>query len=474
MPIDNGGASQFTIRTSDRRTFRRCLRKWDWQSSLRQNLRHSGTEQNINFWFGSAIHFCMEDYEGLNRFEDPRRALYAYYHAFNPDELPLGAEMHYSLGISMLTYYMTWKEKHNKQTEFETVWLNPKTYEPMLPGAPGAIPAVEIAFYIPLNVYTIVDADDNRIIDSFFYDGTSEEDLRAFLAQHPEVPQDWDPTLSPEYCYMLGEAEHPVKVIGIFYHGTIDRIVVDRYGRYWLWDYKTAKKADTAKLATDDQVSAYLWGAAKLFPFKVYGFVYLQMTKEKIKEPKRLKSGELSVDKRQKTTYSLLRQAILEDYETVQSAPAKLVQFLNFMAEQEEPEGDRFIRWDFVKRTPEQIQTTEENIYGELADMLNPNKVCYPTPTRDCSWDCPFREACILTDMKDDYALSEFFREFETRPHEENGNEDEWRTHIEWPDAEHPLIPMETVMNFDSTLVISESDEDEPTNGFEFYYEEEC
>ena len=56
--------SQFNIRTSDRRVFRRCLRKWDYQSSLRQNLTRKGTEQNINFWFGSAIHFCMEDYHG--------------------------------------------------------------------------------------------------------------------------------------------------------------------------------------------------------------------------------------------------------------------------------------------------------------------------------------------------------------------------------------------------------------------------
>lgn len=474
MEVANTGASQFTIRTSDRRTFRRCLRKWDWQSSLRQNLKHIGTEQNINFWFGSAIHFCMEDYEGLNRFGDPRRALYAYYHAFKEDELPLGAEMNYSLGISMLTYYMTWKEKHNKQTDFETVWMDPKTYEPMVPGAPGAVPAVEISFYVPLNVYAIVDVDDNCIIDSFFYDGKGLEDLHEFKAQHPEVPQGWDLYAPIETVYFLGEAERPVKVVGIFYHGTIDRIVKDRYGRYWLWDYKTAKKADTAKLATDDQVSAYLWAAAKLFPFSVYGFVYLQLTKEKIKEPKRLKSGELSVDKRQKTTYSLLRQEILKDYPTVQQAPAKLVQFLNYMASQEEPEGDRFIRWDFVKRTQAQLDTTEQNIYGELADMLNPNKVCYPTPTRDCAWDCPFRDACILTDMQDNYALSEFFREFEQRPHEEDGNEDDWRNHIEWPDAEHPLVPIEKVLDFDSTLVVSEADEEEPSTGFEFYYEEDC
>ena len=80
--------SQFNIRTSDRRVFRRCLRKWDYQSSLRQNLTRAGVEANINFWFGSAIHFCMEDYHGYNRFQDPRSALHAYYQAFPEDDMP--------------------------------------------------------------------------------------------------------------------------------------------------------------------------------------------------------------------------------------------------------------------------------------------------------------------------------------------------------------------------------------------------
>lgn len=469
MEANEFAASQFSIRTSDRRTFRRCLRKWDWQSSLRQNLKHTGTEQNINFWFGSAIHFCMEDYHGYNQFQDPRRALYEYYHAFKEEDMPIGAEIHYTLGISMLTYYLTWIKKHNQQTQFETVWMNPETFEPLDPGAPGAVPAVEISFYIPLNVYAIVDADDNSIIDAFYCVPGS-----VYQPGDLPAPEGWKPGSDPEIVYMVGEAERPVKVVGIYYHGTIDRIVKDRYGRYWLWDYKTAKKADTAKLATDDQVSAYLWAAAKLFPFPVYGFVYLQMTKEKIKEPKRLKNLELSVDKRQKTTYSLLRQEIIKDYGTVQQAPSKLIQFLNFMAEAEEPEGDRFIRWDFVKRTPEQLAITERNIYGEIKDMLNPGKVCYPSPTRDCAWDCPFREACIMTDMQDTYALSEFFREFEQRSHKEDGNEDEWRNKIAWPKAEKDLIPIDAVLDFDSTLVIAEPEEEEPTNGFEFYYEEEC
>ena len=98
--------SHYTIRTSDRRVFRRCLRKWSFQSSLRGNWKYQGTEQNINFWFGSAIHFAMEDYHGYNVFGDPRIAFWAYYQAFPEDELPSGAEAHYSLGIAMLSYYL--------------------------------------------------------------------------------------------------------------------------------------------------------------------------------------------------------------------------------------------------------------------------------------------------------------------------------------------------------------------------------
>lgn len=472
VTTENNLPSRFSIRTSDRRTFRRCMRKWDFQSSLRQNLTRKGAEQNINFWFGSAIHFCMEDYHGYNKFQDPRRALYAYYHAFKEDEMPLGAEMHYSLGISMLTYYMQWMEKHNQQTGFETVWMNPETYVPMEPGAEGAVPAVEISFYLPLHVYAIVDAEEDKIIDSFFYDGTVS--LEFFLENHPEVPQGWSPNNPAETTYWRGVT--PVRTIEIFYHGTIDRIVKDRYGRYWLWDYKTAKSADTAKLATDDQVSAYLWAASKIFPFPVYGFVYLQMTKERIQEPKRLKNGSLSTDKRQRTTYALLRKELIKDYGEVNKAPSALIQFLNHLAALEEPEGDRFIRWDFVKRTPEQLRATERAIYGELSIMLKPDLYCYPSPTRDCSWDCPMRDACIYMDQGDDDMLNEFLAGFEKRPHSEDGNQDAWRGGIAWPrigsDGEPELIPLEDIMEYNSVLEINLVEDAD--DGFKFYYEEEC
>ena len=449
--------SHFTIRTSDRRTFRRCLRKWDFQSSLRGNWQHIGTEQNINFWFGSAIHFSMEDYHGENKFGDPRKAFWAYYQAFPADELPMGAEAHYELGMAMLSYYLTWYKRHNDVTGFETALVDPETHQLYNPHQVKKTDkmeyAVEQSFILPLNTYVAVDTNGN-IRKAFFN------------VQDPS-------------CISFTYNSVECNIIPICYHGTMDRIVCDKYGRYWVLDYKTAKGADTNKLDTDDQISAYLWAFEKWFGIKPYGFIYLQLTKEAVQEPKRLKNGELSVDKKQKTTYSLLKQEIINDYGTVNAAPAKLIQFLNHMASIESPEGDRFIRWDFVKRTPEQIRSTEEHIIGELRHMLWDDLYCYPTPTRDCIWDCPCRDLCLALDRKDEIAVNEFMQNFEQRPRNEDGNLDPWRENIPWPEklaAEGKTVPeLDEILALDECMKIELESRasQEDTDGFKFMYGDE-
>ena len=449
--------SHFTIRTSDRRTFRRCLRKWDFQSSLRGNWQHIGTEQNINFWFGSAIHFSMEDYHGENKFGDPRKAFWAYYQAFPADELPMGAEAHYELGMAMLSYYLTWYKRHNDVTGFETALVDPETHQLYNPYQVKKTDrmeyAVEQSFILPLNTYVAVDANDN-IRKAFFN------------VQDPSCIS---------FTYNGVECD----IVPICYHGTMDRIVCDKYGRYWILDYKTAKGADTNKLDTDDQISAYLWAFEKWFGIKPYGFIYLQLTKEAVQEPKRLKNGELSVDKKQKTTYSLLKQEIINDYGTVNAAPSKLIQFLNHMASIESPEGDRFIRWDFVKRTPEQIKSTEEHIMGELHHMLWEDLYCYPSPTRDCIWDCPCRDLCLALDRKDETAVNEFMQNFEQRPRNEDGNLDPWRENIPWPEklaAEGKTVPeLDEILALDECMKIELESRasQEDTDGFKFMYGDE-
>jgi hypothetical protein len=419
---------------------------------MKGNWKSMGTEQNLNFWFGSAIHFAMEDYHGWNRFKDPRRAFHAYYNAFPSEELPGGAPGVYELGMSMLSYYLTWYPKHNDVAGFETVWFD-KDRNPVAPFSEGAEPGVEQSFYIPLNVWVATTIDTDEIVETYW----DKESL-----PWTEDP-DGEVIVQGKRC----------RVIPIMYHGTMDRIVIDKYGRWWILDYKTAKGADTNKLDTDDQISAYLWAAAQWFGHEFYGFIYLQLTKDMVQEPKRLKDMSLSVDKKQKTTYSLLKQEIIKDYGRVNAAPDKLIQFLNHMAEQEAPEGDRFIRWDFVKRNRQQIDATYRHILGELSIMLLPNLYAYPTPNRDCIWECSIRDICIAQDKGDQETIDLAMSHYEKRPHTEDGNIEPWRENLHYPESEDDLIPLEDILMLDQCMRIELESSTEDTSGFKFLYGED-
>lgn len=432
--------SKFYIRTSGRRVFRRCLRKWGYQSSMRRNLQRQGSETNIHFWFGSAIHFAMEDYFGYNKFGDPRRAYKAYYEAFPESERPDGAAEHYELGLAMLSYFLEWYPKHNQAFQFETLWLTENNSE-VAPNTPGAHPAVEQSFVLDLGVKIIVDAQTGELI------GEYTPAMEKYITRVGESPSDafnvlilsgQQPKSEPKIYYKRADNAPFVEVLiaPVCYHGTMDRIVVDSFGRWWILDYKTAKGADTRKLDTDDQISAYLWAAEQWYQHPIYGFVYLQLTKDVAKPPKRLKDGTLSVDKKQKTTYQLFRQEVLNDYGEVRKAPNKVIEMLNHLATIETPEGDRFIRWDNVTRSDAQKVATYKHIMGEVALMVNPNLYLFPNPTRDCSWDCPFREICIAEDDgRLDDAQTLLNCEFEVRPNNDESNHDDWKKRLKWPDS---------------------------------------
>lgn len=423
--------SRFKIRTSDRRLMRRCLRKWGFLSSMRKNLQRKGTEQNINFWFGSAIHYAMEDYFGYNRFGDPRRAFKAYYEAFDANSRPDRAAEHYDLGIGMLTYFIAWYERHNRTHDFQTLWLdeNKKQVEMF---SPEGKPAVELSFSLDLGVKVIYDPKTDQIVTKY------SPDLENRI-KRTATPFDFTGTGGEEIVWFDVNNDGnliEVYIVPVHYHGTIDRVVTDRHGRWWLLDYKTAKGADTQKLDTDDQISAYMWAAEQILQHKIYGFIYLQLTKDVPRPPKVLKNGDLSTDKKQKTTHYLVREELIKKYGSVQKSPNKYIEFLNTLAEQETEEGDRFIRWDMVKRTSAQLISTYNHIMGELDIMLNPNIYLFPNPTRDCGWDCPIRDVCLAMDdnRPDDVAF--ILDDYELRPREEDGKEIEWRSKLKFPDGD--------------------------------------
>ena len=329
------------IHTSDRISFKRCRRKWNWSSKLRGFMEMK--VQPGPLWMGSGMHFALEDFHGYNNYGSATRAFAAYVHAWKVMGRNRMPDDHMELTVlcdGMMQYYDTWLRHRNP---LKTFWHN-------------GVPQCEVTFEIPLPVdFTAVDMK-----------GVAYEDVR--------------------------------------YVGTIDRVAIDEHGRLWLIDYKSAKMFSTSHYDTDPQVTAYCWAASVLYPdHEVAGFIYQQHLKELAKPPETLKSGKLSLNKSQRTTRQLYREGLINLYGAIENAPPDYVTFLNELAASETQDEDRFIRRDWIERSVPQIEAEGEKIMLEVVDMLNPDLPLYPNPTRDCSWDCSFQSACLMIDDEGDF-----------------------------------------------------------------------
>lgn len=69
------------IHTSDVANFKRCRRYWDWTSPARNNLRHKVEIYgvNLNLWFGTGVHYALEQYYDPMLSRDPVEAFLTWY-----------------------------------------------------------------------------------------------------------------------------------------------------------------------------------------------------------------------------------------------------------------------------------------------------------------------------------------------------------------------------------------------------------
>lgn len=331
---------EYRIRTSDRTTFRRCRRKWNWSSHLRNNLEQIVVSEPL--WTGTGFHYSLEDWHGNNQWGDPVAAFMGFVEACKKtprSTLPDAWVEEVKLATGMLAYYRDhWLASRDT---LQTYWLD-------------GVPQVEVNFEIRLPI-----------------NGPNGED--------------------------------------VFYTGTIDKVVVDQYGRLWVLDYKTAKNIVTAHLALDQQMTSYMWAASVLYDKPIAGGIYQQHKKALPDAPRWLASGRFSTNKDQNTTRHLYKKALLGLYGSVEKTPKDNVDFLNYLASMEGEHGDKYIQRDFLERNEYQIAAEGEKILMEVPEMLDTSMPLYPNPTRDCSWDCDFKTACLMIDDGSDweYELSE-------------------------------------------------------------------
>jgi hypothetical protein len=363
------------IRTSDRITFKQCRRKWGWSSHLRHNL---GPKHGISpLWFGTGIHFALEDFHGYNRFGHPKAAFDGFVEASKRHfkdrtyRLPDDVAQLVELGHQMLDYYIIWMQQRiHSYGALKTLWID-------------GVPQVEVNFRF-------------------------------------RIPGDYS---------RFGYDE-------VYYSGTIDRVCIDEAGLLWPIDYKTAKNIEIMHFLTDPQISAYMWAVPHLYKHPIGGFGYLQLRKSLPNPGRILQNGHVSTAQNQGTNYYMYRQTLIQVYGSVDRSPEPHQIFLNNLLMGMDEWKDDVIQFDRIGRNERHGMSEGAKILLEVEEMLNPDLPLYPNPTRMCAhwqYPCSFLSACTSLDDGSDWVHE---LEMTTEPREEKY--DTWRDFLVYPGDPNP------------------------------------
>lgn len=378
------------IRTSDRELFRRCRRKWELTSHLRQAWRPK--EQTPYQWLGSGGHYALEDWHGYNYYESPVNAFNAYVEAQKRwakrggPQLPDDWDQQAIVGEGVLKYYIEWSEARQP---LNTLWVN---------GEPQCEVKITLDMWkVRPNWYTDYPESGSYITLEDPWENTDDREL--------------DPSPQP-----------------LVYTATLDR-VVEEDGELWVEDYKFNKQFYNIPLEWNQQLSAYIFLANAVYSRSVAGGILTQFRKEVARPPRILQSGKLSTAKGQSTTHTLYRQALIDMYGSVDRAPISNVDYLNYLVGSRGPESDKFIRRDRTHRSHIQQLAEADKILLEVVDMTNPNLPLYPSPTKDCHWDCHMRDTCLMIDREDDW-MGYLEANYDSPQTQSGMQDDEWRKYL--------------------------------------------
>jgi hypothetical protein len=321
------------------------------------------TRESISpLWFGSGFHYAMEDFHGYKRHNHPVDAFKAYVKA---------------------TYNHAKAER--RQLPFDWPELT-------------KLGIGMIEYYA--DTWLVARPE----LQTYWHKGVPQVEVHALV----EVP-----ITTPHYDKVL-------------YAVTLDRVVTDEKGNLYILDYKTAKRIQTGFFQTDPQISAYCWIGSQLYGRRIDGFIYQQHRKDIPHVPDFLSSsGKFSTAKSQNTTHQMYRKSLKGMYGDVMKAPKANVDFLNWLAEQEDQTFDKFILRDKVFSNEHQAQAEGAKLMLELEDMLNPDLPLYPNPIRECGHMCSFNNACVSLDDGGDWQA-----ELEMAFVQKDANFDSWRNYL--------------------------------------------
>jgi hypothetical protein len=218
------------------------------------------------------------------------------------------------------------------------------------------------------------------------------------------------------------ELQFLVKLEGdIYMTGTIDLIVEEKEtGHIYFLDHKTTSQLSIyeQKAAMDRQISRYWWalrmiqdGVGRIKDTKtgewvvwnelngkeIKGFIYNLIAKDTPREPKVLKSGKLSTDKSQKTTYDKFIEKMFElGFES-----GEYTEILTYLRDKPNP----FLKRINIYRNDSELESAAFEFYYTAQDITKVKEVITNAPsltehktyrniTNDCMNMCSYRAIC--------------------------------------------------------------------------------
>jgi PD-(D/E)XK nuclease superfamily len=394
------------IHNSDRASFKRCREYWNWNSPTKQNLmvRADTLGINIPMWFGTGIHYALEQY-------------------YSPD-----------LRRSPVEAFKTWFDIQWEGGVVTEDWLD-KVYdlEPQTEKSPAFKVSDDVTVdqgwalptYKVRGLNDILPDPDTTEFDELrhmgiemmmFYEkyAAVNDDFEVVTAEHNFSVPIWDYENDCILRMIDTREDSPNygKELEVHARGRMDAIYRKPNGKLGIIDHKTAGKIDEdlpIKLETDEQVTSYLWAAeveASYYDLPHKGepleeVIFNVLRKAYPKPPTELKTGMFSVNRAEEsTTYDMLMEWANKNMPGV-PFNEKQQAYADYLREV----GDeQFIIRKLVRRNRHQLTNIGQRIYLEAMDMLAPDLRIYPNLRNDfMCLGCAFRAPCLAKQDGSDY-----------------------------------------------------------------------
>lgn len=234
------------------------------------------------------------------------------------------------------------------------------------------------------------------------YDAQAEFDWDEVIAVNVEE-RAWVDILGPDQMQLDGLP---------LLSGKID-LVVRRKDGIWIVDHKTAATAyDARALDVDDQLTGYCYIWWRISGEVPRGAIYNALIKDPPGPPRVLKSGALSQDKAQRTTYDLYVQAI-KDLKLDKNDYQDILTFLR------EKKWSQFFLRDGMQRNVEELESFEKRLYREYDDMrrtIRDPDWAYPNPTQRTCPGCSVLPLCqAMEEQNPEFVREHMYEEIPPR-----------------------------------------------------------